>query len=459
MLKSLLLSFSLLLLFPVFATASESLVLTVYQGGTALVNDVRSFELESGTGETAVSGLPETMRFGSLLVRSVTAPKDFRIVFTRFHSGGLSSADVLRRNIGNTLKFVLPGEHEADSRRVVKARLLGIEGGHALLEMDDGGMWIGPYEAVMLDSTPKDAVLAPLLTWKYSNKGPKKQDVALSYLADGLDWDAEMVLTDHGGRFSMGAWATIENRSGNRFEDARVMLVAGEVRTGRPTAPVMRNKAFAVEMDMAAAPMPERSSFGQWHLYDAGKGYTLPTGASTRIALFEVDDMPVTRWLYARNNVGLSPRRDVEQRPLNIKLKLENRGTGQPIPSGVVRVYEPGPNGGSLFAGETNIGNVPEKGKATLDVGRAFDVTMDRRQTEYRKTGKRSYVVAYEVTLNNARDDAADVVLDERVPGEWEITSSNIKPEKKDSATMRYSLKVPGKGKAVVTYRLEVELQ
>lgn len=459
MLKSLTLTILLILSSIVAAHASQPLELTVYQNGVALVNEVRSVELDAGHGELALSELPKALRFGTLLVESASAPKGFRALSTQFHPGGISSAALLERRIGSELEFVLPDSHDADSRRVVKAKLLGIEGSRALLELEDGTMWIGPYEAVMLESAPDGAVLKPVMNLRYGNSGPEKQNLALSYLTDGFDWNAEMVLKKKGDKYAMSGWATIVNRSGKAYDDARVLLVAGDVRASAPTNGRMMLKAAAMEADMAAAPMPQQNRFGQWHVYDAGKGFSLPDGASTRLALFEVQDMPVERRLFARGSVSLSPRGTVEQRPLDVQLVLRNQGTGMPLPSGVVRVYEPGPHGALLFAGESGIGNIPQKGKATLNLGRAFDVTMDRRQTEFSKTGKNRYTVAYEVTFRNVRPEAANVVLEERVPGQWNIVSASPKPEKKDAATLRYNLNVPGNQSVSVTYKLHIELR
>lgn len=462
MLKSFVMSFVIVFSASSICLAADSLSLTLYQNGTALVRDVRSLNVPGPSGELTVKDFPRTMQPGSFMADSVSEPGMFRIAASEFRPGGISSSDVLNRYMGKELAFVLPDTRDVDSRRVVKARLLGLEGKTALLSMDDGSMWIGPYEAVMLESTPEDAVLAPVMNWQYVNRGSEQQDVALSYLTSGLDWDAEMVLREEqNGTYSMQAWAALTNNSGKRFDNVRLFLVAGDVQRQQRavSANLMRKSMVMMESADAAPVAPQRSEFGQWHLYDVGSGVAVAEGAVTRISLFDVETMPVKRRLYASSHVGLNPRKSVEQRPLEVQLVLSNDGTGQPVPAGSVHVYEPGPDGVPLFAGEASIGAIPEGGKATLRLGQAFDVTMDRKQTIFRKTGKQHYVVGYSVTLNNARNKPAHVVLEEQVPGQWKVVKTSLESQRKDAATMAFDVDVPGEGSLTLTYTLDIELQ
>ncbi|WP_018123728.1 DUF4139 domain-containing protein [Desulfovibrio oxyclinae] len=451
---------ALLLLMAVPALAASPVDLTVYQNGTVLVREVRGFELHKGTGEIAVMGLPRSLRPGTLSAESVTAPKLFRVLSSQFRSGGLSSTQILQRHIGKMVQVVLPDTRDTDSRRVAEARLLGVEGARALLELEDGRMWIGPYEAVMLEQAPADAVLSPVMAWRFRNTGPKRQDVALSYLADGMDWNADMVLTRRGhDQWGLKVWATMRNESGRDFKNARLRLVAGEVSSGAPK-PMPRNMLKAEVMVMDAAPGgASRSEFGQWHLYDVGEGFSLPQGAVTQVLLFEVPDMPVQRRLLAESNVGVSPRSGTDRRPLEVRLEIDNKDSDQPMPAGTVRVFEPGPEGTPLFAGEDAVPGVPEGGRAVLRLGRAFDVTMERRQTDFSRSGKHRLIVAYELTLRNAREKTAAVRIRERIPGQWKLLSASAEGRREDAGTLVFDLDVPKKDNLTLTYKVQVELK
>jgi hypothetical protein len=64
-----------------------------------------------------------------------------------------------------------------------------------------------------------------------------KQDVEVSYLARGLNWNADyvlvlvlvLVLDERETRADLTGWVTLVNRSGTSYADAELKLVAGDV--------------------------------------------------------------------------------------------------------------------------------------------------------------------------------------------------------------------------------------
>ena len=62
-------------------------------------------------------------------------------------------------------------------------------------------------------------------------------------------------------------------------------------------------------------------------------------------------------------------------------------GLGMPMPGGIIRAYERDASGTPRFVGEDNIGHTPVDGTVTISLGRAFDVTVQRSQTEFRTQG------------------------------------------------------------------------
>ena len=92
-----------------------------------------------------------------------------------------------------------------------------------------------------------------------------------------------------------------------------------------------------------------------------------------------------------------------------------------------------------------------------LAAGNAFDLTATRVQLSYstRRDSLRTIATAeYRVTVKSAKDSVATVdVLEER-GGEWSVVSSSVPAEKLSSTRVRFRLRVPAQGHAVVTYRI-----
>ena len=93
-----------------------------------------------------------------------------------------------------------------------------------------------------------------------------------------------------------------------------------------------------------------------------------------------------------------------------------------------------------------------------LKLGEAFDVTADKRQTDFKKLsgdGKYNYVfeTAFEIVLKNAKKEAVTVTVQEPVPGDWKLLAQSHPHTKGASNTAVWSVSVPAEGSATLSYR------
>ena len=93
-----------------------------------------------------------------------------------------------------------------------------------------------------------------------------------------------------------------------------------------------------------------------------------------------------------------------------------------------------------------------------LKLGDAFDVTANKKQTDFKKisgTSKYNYIYesAYEVEINNAKKEAVVVTVQEPIPGDWQIQSESQAHEKISSNIAVWRVKVPAEGSATLKYR------
>jgi hypothetical protein len=83
---------------------------------------------------------------------------------------------------------------------------------------------------------PSNLYSRPTLVWKFANAGGLRHRLETSYLAGGLSWNADYVLTVHRDDRSadLDGWVTLTNKSGTLSRDATLQLVAG-VRSAAPS--------------------------------------------------------------------------------------------------------------------------------------------------------------------------------------------------------------------------------
>lgn len=50
-----------------------------------------------------------------------------------------------------------------------------------------------------------------------------------------------MIVNKKEDKADMGGWVTIDNKSGKKYEKAKIKLIAGDVNTARPPSPIVAN--------------------------------------------------------------------------------------------------------------------------------------------------------------------------------------------------------------------------
>jgi hypothetical protein len=132
-----------------------------------------------------------------------------------------------------------------------------------------------------------------------------------------------------------------------------------------------------------------------------------------------------------------------------------------PLPKGVIRVYKKDGAGNAQFVGEDHIDHTPRNEKVRLKLGDAFDVTADKKQTDFKKLanpekGTALYESAFEIVLKNAKKEAVTVTVQEPIPGDWNVINESHKHEKATSNTAVWHIAVPAEGSTKLSYRVQV---
>ena len=92
-----------------------------------------------------------------------------------------------------------------------------------------------------------------------------------------------------------------------------------------------------------------------------------------------------------------------------------------------------------------------------VTLGRAFDVTVKREQTAFKRLDAQGRNVegTFKITVTNGRAKPARVRLAEILPGDWTIVESSLAHERSGDRA-RWLVEVPGKGDLTLTYKVRV---
>ena len=127
---------------------------------------------------------------------------------------------------------------------------------------------------------------------------------------------------------------------------------------------------------------------------------------------------------------------------------------GLPLPKGKIRVYKN--DGNSLeFVGEDKIDHTPENKDIDLKLGKVFDISVVRTQTDYRKYSSAGHQETNIIQLSNSKKEDIEIEVEENLGLGWRILEMSDKYEKKNSQTIIFKVKVPANETYQLTYTVK----
>jgi len=430
--------------------------LTIYANGLALVDEVRKLD---GKGQKTV----RLDRVGPMIITDsvrLTLNNGPALHEIALDSDILNRQTLLARSLGKTVQLVRVNP-ATGAETIEQAEVLSIAGG--LVLRVGGRIETNPPGRIVFNDVPADLNATPTLSLTFAESLKAPIDAQMAYLTSGVTWNAvyTAVLTPKHDQLDLNAWAKVTNNVGVDFANADVSLVAGDVRRESP-APrgkiLMRAEAMATS-DSSSFNAP-RSELSAFHMYSMPGRVTLRNKETRQLRLLDAKGVKSERVLEYRSGAPVfGPVRGTQRpQPVRQRVKFLNNTDsklGVPLPAGVLRAYVHDSEGALRFIGEDRINNTAVGNEVSLDLGRAFDVTVKRQQTDFKRTGDRTTETAFTLTFRNGGTSTSVVKVTEEIPGDWEILSENM-THRRDGISATWDVSVPENGQMDLTYRVRV---
>lgn len=110
----------------------------------------------------------------------------------------------------------------------------------------------------------------------------------------------------------------------------------------------------------------------------------------------------------------------------------------------------------SLFIGEDNINHVAKNEDFRVFLGDAFDISLKRTQTNFKKLGKNLVESSHKIEFNNAKDEAIIVNFTENFWGNWNITQSTKNHSKHNAFSEKWLIEIPANSKVNLEYTVRI---
>jgi|LSQX01.1.fsa_nt_gb hypothetical protein len=453
-------------------TKSKSVQLTVYSGGFALVRDVRGVTLKKGTNSIEVEDVAAKIDPTSVLFKLLSPANAVGILEQNYQYDLISPDNILNKATGQKVTFT---QFDINGKPFTESGILLAPpaNGGVVIQTDSGSIVLRPYGQVSLQKMPEGLHPKPTLNWLLHAADAITQDAQISYITEGAGWKADYValINKDDTELDLNGWVSLNNDSGATYSDAKLTLIAGDVRRVRPVMKAMSGMGAAYASPEASVAFEEKSFF-EYHMYTMQRSTTIRNNETKQLSLLSASNAKVRKemifdprrqwwsswWYPGRMDMDPGAGYDTgSYHKVNVVIELQNskeNNMGMPLPKGNIRVYKLDDDGTQQFIGEDSIDHTPKDEKIRLYLGDAFDVVGDYKRTKYSKVSSNVIEESFEVKIRNHKNVPADVKVVDHVWSDWKVTQSSAKYEKVDAHTIQFPVTVPKDGETVITYTI-----
>ncbi|MBW3660722.1 MAG: DUF4139 domain-containing protein [Gemmatimonadetes bacterium] len=439
---------------------TRHVAVTVYNDDLGLVRDERRIDLAAGVFTLPFRDVAARIDPTSVAFRALDHAGSVDVLEQNYEYDLLTPQALMEKYVGETVTLIMSVDGKETA---VAAKLLSVQNG-TVYQIGDS-IVLNPPGRVVLPDLKGDLKATPTLVWTLASDRAGDEPVEVSYLTGGLSWKADYVATlaEDDRTMEWGGWVTLNNQSGTTYPNAKLKLVAGDVhRAPREEREFARRALAEAAMAADAATFEERTFF-EYHLYDLPRPTTIKHNQTKQIRLMETSRIGTrkryvlagSRWYWTQAYGGEKGLK------VGVYQEFENtreNGLGAALPAGTVRIYKADADGTLQLVGEDAIDHTPKDETVRLQLGKAFDLVAERRQTDFRVISSgHLWEAAFEVVIRNHKDEDVTVRVIEPLPGDWRVLEKSHAYEKLDAFTVAFDVRVEAGGEATLTYRMQVK--
>jgi len=459
--------------------------LTIYNQNFAVVREALPLDLKTGNNNVRFTNATGQVEPDSVILRDPSGARIFQVLEQNYRNDPVSQDLLLRLNEGKTIEFIV--DNRDGTTRTVRGTI--IRSGYAprrvqpmsnnpapqpIIEVEGKLQFALPGQPIF-PALGDDTILKPTLDWILYSAQPAKFDAELSYVTGGISWTADynVVAPDEGDVLDLVAWVTLDNQSGKQFDHAHIKLMAGDVNKIQPQNGWQFQAGLGGAIDGIPRGLPEvtERTFEDYHLYSLPQPTTVHDRETKQVEFLRASNVQSKR-LYVYDGVRLDRNfnqyqdlRQIQQYGTqsnpHVWVMREFANTqanhlGMPLPQGRVRFYRRDSDGQVEFTGENQIEHTPKDETVRVYTGNAFDITGERRQTQFRSQMQPGGFLdeSFEIKLRNHKKDAATVRVVEHLYrwSNWVITQESAPHRQVDSKTIEYELSLQPDEEKTLTY-------
>ncbi|SFV61726.1 hypothetical protein MNB_SM-4-47 [hydrothermal vent metagenome] len=364
--------------------------LVVYNSNLGLVHEERDLNLHKSDTSIIYKGVAKSVQTDSI---NVDISPDVTLYSQQYRFDSLTQEKLLQAHIGKKVEVrLLRNKNEF---KIITATLLAYNGGKSIVKTLDYKIITVQSDNIIFDNVPDTLITKPSLVWNIKSKKDVKTTMKLDYLISNINFKSNYILNIDKNTANLTGWISVNNRSGKRFENTKLSLLAGDIqkkyRQGQRRYKNMRVMNDTIEV--------KEKSFEGYHFYTIPFPVTIANNETTQIKFVQENNISIQR-LYS---VTLN-------NPLYLEGQIKNdvsqfvmfKGLSIPLPKGDIRIYSQ-LEGQTILLGENHINHTPKNNDIKLRIGTNFDLKLSQKNTKDTSTDD-WFNVDVEYTLSNNSD-------------------------------------------------------
>ena len=372
--------------------------LIVYNANIGLVHEQRSLEVSPADTSITYEGVAKSINIDSV---NVTLPKEIEINSQQYRYDKLTLSKLLEAHINKKVEVrMLRNRNEF---KIISATLLSFSGQNAIVKTLDFKIITVKSSDILFSEIPEELITKPSLVWNVKVAKKQKTQMQLDYLISNISFKSNYILNIDANSSNLTGWITVNNRSGKRFEETKLSLLAGDIHTNRTVHMKQFQRVASTMQDTARV---KHQAFEGYHFYTIPFTVTLANNEKTQIKFLEERNISIER-IYS--TTLSNPLYLTNEHKTSVTQSVKLHGINKALPKGAVRTYAKLEDQ-TVLLGENFIAHTPKNTDIVLNLGKNFDLKV-KESLFKREDSEKFYNVDVTYSIQNSADEAKTLTL------------------------------------------------
>ena len=372
--------------------------LIVYNGNVGLVHESKNIKIKKSDKSITYEDVASTIETDSV---NVKLPASVKLYSQQYRFDKLTLTKLLHAHIDKSIQVRIL--KDAKNFKIIDATLLSNNGNSSLVKTTQGSIISVNSRDIIFKTIPSEFLTKPSLVWNIKASTNLNTKMEIDYLIKNITWNSDYILNLNENSANLSGWITIDNRSGKKFNDTSLYVLAGEI--NRASKPTYRREVVYAKAMVQSSPVSQEAHEG-YHFYTIPFKVNLANNEKTQIKFTDKKNLKFSRKYSTKLSNPLYLRGEIKS---DVTQYIKLKGLDIPLPKGVVRTYSKLRNT-SILLGETHIRHTPKDTDIDLRLGKNFDLKVS--QTVLKRDDSQHYFIAdINYTIKNASDKSKTVEL------------------------------------------------